>query len=393
MSLFSGTPITATTSQQQTTQTPQWLQDAIYNQIQTVQNVAAIPFQQYTGQQVAGPTQNQQSAWSQTAQNAGSWQPLANLATQGLSGLASQPNPYAAAQGQVTNALQNAGAGQAAASPYLNAATQGGGLSAAQPYLNAASQSAAGGIGAFMNPYTQNVTDRIAQLGARNLSENLLPSIGDQFIQAGQFGGSRMGEFASRALRDTQDSVLGQQASALQSGYNTALGASQSELARQLQLGQTAGGFADQQSQTQLNAGQLAGNLANQQFGNQLSGAQALGNMAQQNVSSQTGLYGSLLDSARQQQQLGQSDAQSLAAAGGDERAIQQQQLQSMYDQYLRSQQYPQQQTNYLTQQLGALSGLAPSVQSTTGVSPVGVSPSTGSQVIGGLTGLAGLLS
>jgi hypothetical protein len=74
--------------------------------------------------------------------------------------------------------------------------------------MQQAAQTSAQDIGQFFNPYTESVTNQIAKLGARNLSENLLPAVSDSFIRAGQFGGTRMGEFGSRALRDTQESVL-----------------------------------------------------------------------------------------------------------------------------------------------------------------------------------------
>lgn len=346
MSLFAGTPVTAQTSSQSTTQTPQWLRDAIYNQVQTVQNVAALPFQQ-----APGATQNQQTAWQQAAQGLNSWQQPANTAIGGLQALTQQPGGMSAAQPLVDQALQS-----------------GGGLQAAQPYLQQAGQSSAGGIQNFMNPYNQQVTDRIAQLGARNLTENLLPGVSDAFIQAGQFGGSRMGEFGSRALRDTQEAILGEQAKALQSGFNTALGASESDLARQLQLGQLTGQLGGQQQQVQL------------------EGAGLLGNLANTDRSAQADLYRQLLGGSQQLQQQGIAGRQELANFGEQERQL-------LYDQYQRAQQYPQQQTNYLTQQLSSLYPMVPSTQVQSSVAPVGANPSTASTLIGGLTGLAGLLS
>ena len=41
-----------------------------------------------------------------------------------------------------------------------------------QPYTNYASQTLPQGINSYMNPYTNSVVDRIAQLGQRNLNEN-----------------------------------------------------------------------------------------------------------------------------------------------------------------------------------------------------------------------------
>lgn len=151
------------------------------------------------------------------------------------------------------------------------------GLETAAPFLRQgsalglnAAQSSAPLAMQYMNPYTDAVTNQIAQLGARNLSENLLPAVSDQFIRAGQFGGSRMGEFGQRALRDTQESILREQSQALQQGYGQALGASQTDLARMLQagsqqaqLGQTAGAMTAQQQQLMMQGGQnIAQNYA-----------------------------------------------------------------------------------------------------------------------------------
>lgn len=350
-SLFDGTPVTAATSSQSLTQTPQWLRDAVYNQVQNVQNVAALPMGQYNGQLVAGPTGNQQAAWNAANQNLSMWQPASNAALGGLQNLAQQPGGVGIAQQYVDQALQ-----------------QPGGLQAAQQYMNAAGQGAAGGISNYMNPYNQQVTDQIARLGARNLTENLLPGISDQFVQAGQFGGSRMGEFGSRALRDTQEAILGEQARALQSGYNTALGASQGDISTQLQLGQLAGNLGGQGQQNAMNAAQLLGGLTNQ------------------DISTRAGLYGNILS--------GGADAmQNAATMGEQERQIQQLGNTANYEQFLRAQQYPQQQTNWLTQQLGALHPMVPNVQTQNSVAPVGMAPSPASILAGGLSGIAGLLN
>jgi hypothetical protein len=189
----------------------------------------------------------------------------------------------------------------------LNAATTG--------TQDLAGQTSVGNIGAYMSPYTQNVVDALARQGSRNLSENLLPAVSDQFTRAGQFGGSRMGEFGQRALRDTQESLLNQQGQLLQQGYGQALGASQADLQRQ-------------QGALQ----QLA----------------ALG---------QSG------------QQLRTADTAALETAGQAQQQAQQAQNTSEYNQFLASQQYPQQQLNFLSSQIR---GLAPTVPTTTAQSSTG---------------------
>lgn len=154
------------------------------------------------------------------------------------------------------------GSALAGASPYIAASTQPTGLMAASPYLAAASAPSSTGIASYMNPYNDAVTNRIAQLGARNLSENLLPTISSDFIKAGQYGSQRQGDLIQRALRDTQESVLGQQASALQQGYGQAVNAAQSDSARLAGLASTAGGLGTAQQQALLGAGQATGQLS-----------------------------------------------------------------------------------------------------------------------------------
>ena len=88
-----------------------------------------------------------------------------------------------------------------------------------QPYTDYASQTLPQAQGAYMNPYTQSVVDRIAQLGQRNLTESILPQINSTFVGAGQFGSDRNASFMNRAMRDANESILGQQADALNKGY------------------------------------------------------------------------------------------------------------------------------------------------------------------------------
>lgn len=499
-SLFEGTPQTTTNPTFSTTESPQWLQDAIYRQIQTAQNVASIPYQPYQGQLVAGTTPYQQAAWQQVAQGQNAWQPGYNAAFSGFQNLASSPGsaaaqqPYADKQAgalgginynagmtaaqpyanqsagalgginynSAMNAAQpyanqsagalngvNYNAGTNAAQPYLSSAmTSGGGLAAAQPWLNASAGSSAGKIGDFMNPYISGVTDQIAKLGARNLTENLLPGVSDSFIKAGQFGGSRMGEFGERALRDTQEAVLGQQSNALQSGYNTALTAAQNEQQRLTNIGSeygqlgsanqnalisgaqlagnlgntavqnrltganqyanlasTLGGLQNQSTQNQLsganqyaNLASTLGGLQNQSTQNQLSGASQWGqlgqnaaNASQNDRSLQSNIYGNLGSLGTQAQQNTLNGASALGAAGNAQQQQRQNELNAMYQQYTQEQAYPQQQMDWLKGQLTGAGSLAPS--SSYGYNTnTQYGPSTAAQV-GGLGSLIGGIS
>lgn len=162
-----------------------------------------------------------------------------------------------------------------AAGRELSTSSQERALEAADPYMKAASASGAGGVQGYMNPYQTGVMDAMAQQSARNLKENILPGVSDAFIKAGNFGSARMGEFGNRAVRDTQQSLLQQQAALLNQGYDKAVTASQADLARQAQLagiaGNTAGadlsritqnaGVYNQQGQTAATAAAQQGQL------------------------------------------------------------------------------------------------------------------------------------
>lgn len=154
-------------------------------------------------------------------------------------------------------------------------------LTAANPYLKAAGRTSASQVGEYMSPYQQNVMDVIAKQGERNLRERLLPAVSDPFIKAGQFGSSRMGEFGSRAVRDTQEAILNAQAQLAQQGYGQSLQAAQTDLARQAQLAGTVGSISGADLSRILqggaqygNLGQTTGQLTSQQM-------QALANLAQ----------------------------------------------------------------------------------------------------------------
>jgi hypothetical protein len=183
----------------------------------------------------------------------------ANLLTgQATQSAASQATPYFNQANAYTQ--QGAGGTAALAQPFLNQASQGTATAGAantaalaSPYMQQASQlsgqgaqTGLGGIQDYMNPYQEQVVNRIGELGARNLRENLLPNIQDRAIQAGTFGGSRSGEAIGRALRDTQESTLAQQSAALQSGYTQAGQQLQADRARQLQAAQQQAGFGQQ---------------------------------------------------------------------------------------------------------------------------------------------------
>ena len=438
--LFQGSPQTATSYAQTTSETPKWMQDAIYNQIQWAQNIANRPFEQYQMPTVAELSPMQQQAYSEVQRNLGAWEPAFQQAQQGIfttaqvpggyaaakplyeQGLAAQPinaaQPYLSQQGQALSGT-NYNAPVNAVTPYVQTATGMSGLGAADPYLKASAQSSASQVGQYMSPYQENVLDTIAKRGARNLTENLLPGVSDAFIKAGQFGSSRMGEFGSRALRDTQEAIIDAQSQAAQQGYAQSMAAAQTDLARQGQLGQTAGGLTQAQQNVLLSSGQALSGAQQQAIAQQLQGAAQYGTMGQTagglaqaqqlaylNAAGQLGQLSNAdlarqlnaYSQAAQTAQLGQglrtADVAALEIAGLAQQNQRQRELGAAQAQYNAEQYYPMQQLDWLNTQIRGMAPITPQLQtqsgSTTGAS---YSPSPLSQLATGLYTYQGLNS
>ena len=436
-SLFEGTPTQATSGQTATAgQTPQWYQDLLYQQMSAAKAVADMPFEPYSMPRVAGQTPDQTAAYQSVRQNIGAWQPSYDVAMKGTQSLAGETpgvtsgvgymqaaagyNPMLTQQpyinqssAELGNALRQNAFNVAAPQTYQAMGMSG--LETAAPFLmqgsalglNAAQSSAPLAMN-YLNPYTQAVTNQIAQLGGRNLSENLLPAVSDQFIRAGQFGGSRMGEFGARALRDTQEAVLREQSQALQQGYGQALGASQTDLARMLQagsqqaqLGQTAGGMTAQQQQLLMQGAQNLAGIRGQDIGRIMQGAEQYAGLGQQ-VAGATQNYGSALqnigqgigslslsEAQRQQSALGQladlgtnqqrmvaQDAAAMETIGQAQQSQKQRELDAAYQQFQEQQRYPQQQLDWYQAQLKGTGQYLPSTTTQSGyTTEMGQSP------------------
>lgn len=359
-SIFEGSPQTSKAGTTLSTNlTPQWMQDAIYNQVQWAQNIANTPYQAYELPTVAELSPLQQQAYQNVQNNQGFFkEPLANtqksmldLSTTGTAtGLEANQTPYldssrvqqglnaantgwtnASAISPLTNASENFNYAQGL-SPYTTASDILGNAensanditTNANPYLTAASKNAYSDVGNYMNPYQTSVMDAMAQQSARNLKENILPQVSDSFTKAGQFGSSRMGEFGSRAVRDANQTLQQQQAQLANQGYTQALGANQADLARQGQLAQTAGQLSATQAQAYQNVGQTAGQLTSAEQQNLINMAQSQGQLSaaeQQNLAT---IANQQAAAAGQQQQFGLGAAQNLQTAGAQDLSRQQ---------------------------------------------------------------------
>lgn len=287
--LFEGQAPTPTTlTGTVTAQLPEWYNQYTKDMLGKAQAVSSLPYAQYGGPRIAGFTPTEQAGFGAFKEAAGAFKP----------------------------SLAQAGAA-------LGKAGGVSGLGAAQPYLAGAATTFPQAVGQYMSPYTENVVNRIADVGLRQLQEKFLPEVSQTFIEAGQFGpgrgSSRMGEFGARALRDVQEAVLGQQAQALESGYKTAGELYGADVSRMADLARVAGGL----------------------------GAQDV-----QNLMGLAGKYGELGSTA---QELGLTGAKAITGVGEAERGMQQANLDLAYQDFLRQQGYPAEQVKFLSSMLSGV--------------------------------------
>ena len=259
-----------------------------------------------------------------------------------------QPNVFQQSAGAYTGAI-NAANAAAAFRPQQVGAERVGTTFGYTPDTVAA-QTAFGGIQQYFNPYEQQVVDlSLADLERQRMMQTA--QMGAQATAARAFGGSRQG--VAQALTNEAFANQGGQLAAQlrQQGFQTALGASQQDVANQMQAAlanQAARAAQEQFAQgTRLQAQQanqqsaLQASLGNQSAGLQganlrLSGAGQLGNLAQtgfnmgQSITQQQAQQGAmqqainqaLIDAARGQYggftgAPGQSLNATLAALGG----------------------------------------------------------------------------
>ena len=396
---------------------PEWYTNYAMDILSGQQAIANRPYATAPMPRVAGFTPTQQQAFDMTGTAATAYQPMLNAATAATQGAMAAPGSLATSQPYFNQAMNLNGV--TAATPGLQQGAQftaqsanALGMNAAQPYLSAAGQSSVANIGQYMNPYNDAVTNRIGELGTRNLTENLLPAIEGRYIQAGQLGyGGRGGlggtpsgmmTDTARALRDVNADILAQQTAALQSGYTQAAGLAGTDLGRQSQLAQTAGSLGTQQQGALAQAGAQMADIG-QTYGT-LTGAQQ---RAITDIGSNVGAFAGqditrTLQGAQQLAGLGE-DAQRLGLTGagalGNVGALQQQQgqknLDVAYSDFLRQQGYEQEQINNLLKTFQGTASGVPSANIEYGISPSSVQQqysSTGKDIASALTAAAGIV-
>jgi hypothetical protein len=396
---------------------PDWYTNYAMDILAGQKGISSRPYETAPMPRVADFTEMQKKSFGMTESAANAYQPMLNAATAATQGAMGMPGSLATSQPYFNQAMNLNGV--TAATPGLQQgaqftaqSTNALGMNAAQPYLSAAGQSSVANIGQYMNPYNDAVTNRIGELGARNLSENLLPQIEGRYIQAGQLGyGGRGGlggtpsgmmTDTARALRDVNADILAQQTAALQSGYTQAAGLAGTDLGRQSQLAQTAGSLGTQQQGALAQAGAQMADIG-QTYGT-LTGAQQ---RALTDIGSNVGTFAGqditrTLQGAQQLAGLGE-DAQRLGLVGagalGSVGALQQGQgqknLDVAYADRLRQQGYDQEQIDQMVKTFQGVSGGVPQATTEYGISPSGVqnkSTSTAAEIAALAAAAAGII-
>jgi hypothetical protein len=362
-----------TVTQQQ--QIPQYEQQFSQQNQQLARSLGGNPYPIYGGQLIQGFTPQQTQAFQDVGTAANEWMPYmggaVNATNAGLT-----MNAAAPAMGQLNSNYGGWALGQGAnmaaggATPAYDTSMINSGM--ANMALNPAN---AATVQSFMNPYVQSSLNP-QLLALRTQLAQQQQGINSQATQAGAFGDARQGAQAALQNYYGNQATSGVEAQ----GFNTAFNAAQNQIAQQQQLG------ANQFGQGQ------AGALAQLQFGQGLMG-QGFGAISGQQeammqaAGQEAGFGNQLAQMGGTAQQLGLQGAQAEYGAGQLQQQLQQQQLDTAYQQYLNQTMWPYQmlsmresalsnqpyqmqtatqlpQANMVAQGLGAFAGLGGSLGS-----------------------------
>jgi len=291
----------------QKTELPAWLEDVTRENLSRADVISNRPYQAYPGQMTAGFTPEQEAAFAYTQQGIGATQPVFNEAIQTAAESANY-NPLAVNAAQI--GYQNVNAPN-----FLQ-----------------------GDVGAYMNPYIQNV-ENAALSRLEGATRQAVNRLGDQALAARAFGGSRQGIAEGVALGEAAKSAGELSANLRSQGFNQAAALMQADQQRAMQAA-----LANQQAgltASQVNAAQA---LQAQQL-NQAAGLQG----AQQRLAA----AGQLSNLGTAYQQSRQMDAALLENIGAQRQAMNQAALDEAYARFQEQQNYP---IEMLNLRLGATS-------------------------------------
>jgi len=155
-------------------------------------------------------------------------------------------------------------------------------LDAASTYLTNAGMNPATAATGYMSPYTTGVVNQIGNLGQRNIMQNLAPQATAGAVGAGQFGSKRGAEVLGQTVQNANRDILGQQTSAMDKAYQTALDTAIKQNQINAQMGSTAGNLASQGQQNLTNLGAQQGQLASTNQALELGKINAMATLGEQ---------------------------------------------------------------------------------------------------------------
>lgn len=211
--LCSSSTDTATTTGTTTTQIPQWYEQALQRLVAAGESeVGAQPYQYYDpASRVAPLSPTEEAAISQVPMAAGAYMPglrsAYNAATLGTRSLA-QPRPIMDFMGPREGDVTPAGLGDVS--------------------------SMGADLGAYMNPYTQYVTDVAKREAIRDYGK-MRPQMGFNASRQGAFGGARYGVEEAEAQRNLGQRLSDIETKGLESAFTAGTGLFEKEAGRQLQ--------------------------------------------------------------------------------------------------------------------------------------------------------------
>lgn len=356
---------------------PEWNKN-VMDLLGQAQAQAGKAYTPYTGQLVAGNTPGMNAAFAQAQQSQGNWKPELDKSAQLLQQGAT--NQYYGQGANLFNKAANTqiqGLGQPLYDQSLSALQGAMGTDlygAGQPLYDQASSLFSGAgqfdqneLQKYLNPYLGGVVGEIGRLGNEQFQNQVLPGLTGAFSGLGQHGSARQAMMMSDAAARNQREVLGQQATALNTGYTNAMGDYLNWARQQQSSAQGLAGIGQQQYNQLLGqanlglqgAGQLFG-MGQQQYNQglgqaQLSmgAAQGLSDVARNQQSGLLQAGSALGNVAQARQQLAIGDYGQLLNAGQLQQQQKQKELDAKYATWQQEQQYPWQQLGNWADLLG----------------------------------------
>ena len=345
---------------------PSWYTEYAKDMLGRAKGIGNMPYEAFPGPRIAPFTETEKEGMRETVGAAESYKPYLGAAGDILGTVGGKSSFGAAAPfiGEGAGFTREAayGTGMPIAEQYFQEALMRTPTGAAAPYAEQAARMFPEAAAAYMSPYTQGVIEELGNIGLEQLQEKFLPEIGEEFIRAGQFGGSRMGEFGARALRDVQRSILGEQRKALESGYKTAADIYGTDVGRQAELARLMGTFGGQEQEFMGDVGKTLAGIRQEDLGRILQAGGQLGDfgklagtLSSEDLNRLMDLSSRYADLGGLAQKYGLVGGEAITGVGEKERGMNQANLELAYKDFLEQRNYPKEQADFLAKMLAGI--------------------------------------